>query len=162
MCIQIKGDHNFAIRDVKRMPGWPNSAVNSSFYAYGTVSIDGVIYVWLWKSETSTWYRRPIANRLLYSPDLGQTFYRWTGQKETVETFEDTDERSFFFYKEAPKRKIDRDAYAFNWIAFCQNGKDAIPNSGPLIDRDPIDRPGPHCERAACAGAALGFHCSLH
>ena len=124
LCLQIAGDEDFTASDVKSMPGWPKNAFNSSFYAYGTVSVDGVIYVWLWKSETKTWYRRPIANRLLYSPDLGQTFYRWPGQKETAETFEDTDEGSFFFYKEDPRRKVDRDAYVFNWIAFCQNGRD--------------------------------------
>jgi len=124
LCLQIAGDEGFTAADVKRMPGWPQNAFNSSFYAYGTVSVDGVIYVWLWKSETKTWYRRPIANRLLYSPDLGQTFYRWTGEKETAETFEETDADSFFFYREDPRRKFDRDAYAFNWIAFCQNGRD--------------------------------------
>jgi hypothetical protein len=124
MCLQIRGDENFTASDVTSMPGWPKNAFNSSFYAYGTVSVDGVIYVWLWKSETQTWYRRPIANRLLCSPDLGRTFYRWTGQKETAETFEETDPDSFFFYREDPRRKADRDAYAFNWIAFCQNGRD--------------------------------------
>jgi len=124
LCLQIKGDEGFTADDVNRMPGWPENAFNSSFYAYGTVSVDSVIYVWLWKSETKTWYRRPIANRLLYSPDLGQTFHRWTGEKETPETFEQTDPDSFFFYKEDPQRKVDRDAYAFNWIAFCQNGRD--------------------------------------
>ena len=124
LCLRIQGDENFTTSDVTSMPGWPRNAINSSFYAYGTISVDGVIYVWLWKSETDTWYRRPIANRLLYSPDLGQTFYRWTGEKETAETFEQTDPDSFFFYREDPKEKIDRDAYAFNWIAFCQNGKD--------------------------------------
>ncbi len=124
MCLRIQGDEAFARADVKRMPGWPDSALNSSFYAYGTVSVDGVIYVWLWKSESDTWYRRPIANRLLYSPDLGQTFYRWNGQEETSETFEDTGADSFFFYREDPTPKAGRDAYAFNWIAFCQNGQD--------------------------------------
>jgi hypothetical protein len=124
MCIQIRGDADFTDTDVFKMEGWPQNDVTSSFYAYGTVSVEGVIYVWLWKSETDTWYRRPIANRLLYSPDLGKTFYRWDGKKETEATFEETDSSSFFFYKEDPTMKIDRDAYAFNWIAFCQNGKD--------------------------------------
>jgi len=124
ICIQIKGDENFTAANVKKMSGWPENPATSPFYAYGTISVDGIIYVWLWKSETKTWYRRPIANRLLYSPDLGKTFYRWNGEKETEETFSETDSTSFFFFKEDPKWKIDREAYAFNWIAFCQNGKD--------------------------------------
>jgi hypothetical protein len=124
MCIQIRGAADFTDADVSRMPGWPRNRVESPFYAYGTVSVDGVLYVWLWKSETDTWYRRPIANRLLYSPDRGQTFYRWNGRRETAEPFEETDASSFFFYREDPRWKVDRDAYAFNWIAFCQNGKD--------------------------------------
>ena len=124
MCIQIKGSEDFSDDDVLRMPGWPENPVESPLYAYGTISIDGIIYVWLWKSERDTWYQRAIANRLLYSPDFGQTFYRWNGQKETVETFGELDSTSFFFYKEDPKWKIDRYAYAFNWIAFCQNGMD--------------------------------------
>lgn len=123
MCIQISGDEFFSSTDVKKMEGWPKNPASSPFYAYGTVSVEGMIYVWLWKSETKTSYRRPIANRLLYSPDLGKTFYRWNGEKETDETFAETDSTSFFFYKEDPTLKIDRDAYAFNWIAFCQNGK---------------------------------------
>jgi hypothetical protein len=124
MCLQIKGGADFRDTDVKKMPGWPKNHITSPLYAYGTISVDGIIYVWLWKSETDTWYRRPIANRLLYSPDLGQTFYRWNGLKETEKTFGDLSPESFFFYKEDPTPKLDRDAYAFNWIAFCQNGKD--------------------------------------
>ena len=124
MCLQIKGGPDFGRDEVRRMPGWPQSPVESPFYAYGIVSVDGVLYVWLWKSESSTWYRRPVANRLLYSPDFGRTFYRWTGEKETAQTFAETNAASFFFHREDPRWKIDRYAYAFNWIAFCQNGKD--------------------------------------
>jgi hypothetical protein len=32
--------------------------------------------------------------------------------------------RTVFFYKEDPRPKAGREAFAFNWIAFCQNGKD--------------------------------------
>lgn len=124
MCIQISGDENFTSDEVKRMPGWPKSPVNSPLYAYGTISVEGTIYVWLWRSETDVWYRRPIGNRLLYSPDLGQTFYRWNGEKETEQTINEIDSASFFFYKEDPTPKEGKDAYAFNWIAFCQNGQD--------------------------------------
>ena len=124
MLIQIKGDENFGEEDVTKKEGWPENKVTSPLYAYGIISVDGVIYVWLWKSEKDTWYWRPVANRLLYSPDFGETFYRWNGQKETEETFNQVDSTSFFFYKEDPRWHIDRDAYAFNWIAFCQNGKD--------------------------------------
>ncbi|GHB72127.1 hypothetical protein [Persicitalea jodogahamensis] len=124
MMLQIRGDENFEAEDVKQMSGWPANHVTSPLYAYGTLSVDGTMYVWLWKSETDTWYRRPVANRLLYTKDLGKTFYRWDGQLETTETFNNLDSTTFFFYKEQPKRKIDRDAYAFNWIEFCQNGKD--------------------------------------
>lgn len=124
MCLRIRGGADFAAADVARMPGWPKSPVNSPLYAYGTISVDGTLYVWLWKSESDTWYRRPIANRLLYSPDLGQTFYRWDGRRETEASFGETDPGSFFFYKEDPRWKIDREAYAFNWIAFAQSGRD--------------------------------------
>lgn len=124
MLIRIKGGPDFTDEDVMKMPGWPFNPITGSFYAYGTVSVDSVIYVWLWKSEVDKWYSRAIGNRLLYSPDYGQTFYRWDGQKETEETFSQTDSASFFFYKEDPKWHMDRDAYAFNWIAMGQNGKD--------------------------------------
>jgi len=102
MCIQIQGGADFTADNVHRMPGYPENMVQSPLYAYGTVSIDSIIYVWLWKSESDTWYQRPIANRLLYSPDFGQTFYRWNGQQETAETFGELDSMSFFFYKEDP------------------------------------------------------------
>jgi hypothetical protein len=118
------GGPDFSAQDVEKMPGWPENPGKSPLYAYGTVSVGGTLYVWLWKSESETWYRRPIANRLLYSEDSGKTFYRWNGVKETAETFDTYEPESFFFYKEDPRWKIDRDAYAFNWIAFCQNGQD--------------------------------------
>lgn len=124
MCLRISGDAGFTAADVARMPGWPKNPANSPLYAYGTVSVDGTLYVWLWKSETDTWYRRPIANRLLYSPDLGKTFYRWNGQPETEATFGELHPGAFFFYKEDPRPKLDRDAYAFNWIAIVQSGRD--------------------------------------
>jgi hypothetical protein len=124
MCIRIAGDRHFSSDDVEKMSGWPKNPVNSPFYAYGTLSVDGIIYVWLWKSETEVWYRRPVANRLLYSPDLGQNFYRWDGELMTEESFFETDSNTFFFYREDPRWHIDRKAYAFNWIAFCQSGKD--------------------------------------
>lgn len=123
MLLQISGNENFGADNVKKMPGWPVNIVNSPLYAYGTLAVDSTIYIWLWKSETDTWYRRPVANRLLYTMDFGKTIYRWNGELETHATFSNLDSGSFFFYKEDPAWKLDRDAYAFNWIAFCQNGK---------------------------------------
>jgi hypothetical protein len=124
MCLQIKGDADFGKGGVRRMPGWPDNPAPITLYAYGIVSIDGVLYVWLWDSEADRWYGRPYANRLLYSPDLGQTFYRWNGQEETAVTIGDRTKESFFFYREDPTPKESKDAYAFNWIEFCQNGRD--------------------------------------
>jgi len=123
MLLQISGNEDFNFEDVKKMPGWPINLVNSPLYAYGTLAIDSIIYIWLWKSETDTWYKRPVGNRLLFTKDFGKTVYRWDGKLETHKTFQEIDSSSFFFYKEDPHWHIDRDAYAFNWIAFCQNGK---------------------------------------
>lgn len=123
MLLQISGDQNFTTRDVKKMWGWPISLVDSPLYAYGTVAVDSTIYVWLWKSETDRWYRRPIANRLLYTNDFGKTVHRWDGTIESYKTYQQIDSASFFFYKEDPRPKDGKDAYAFNWIAFLQNGK---------------------------------------
>jgi hypothetical protein len=124
MFIRIENDSDFTNEDVKKMAGWPQSPAVSPLYAYGTVSVDGIIYVWLWKSEQDRWYHRPIANRLLYTKDFGETFYRWDGQKETDSTFNQYDKDSFFFYKEDPVAKEGKEAYAFNWIAFAQSGQD--------------------------------------
>jgi len=33
LCLQIWGNEDFGPSDVKRMPGWPRNAFNSSFYA---------------------------------------------------------------------------------------------------------------------------------
>lgn len=123
MMLQINGDKDFTAEDVKKMPGWPINVVNSPLYAYGTLAVDSTIYVWLWKSETDTWYQRPVANRLMYTKDLGKTFIRWNGKPETYQTYSKLDSTAFFFYKEDPRPKEGRDAYAFNWIAFLQNGK---------------------------------------
>lgn len=123
MCLQISGDENFGAEHVKKMEGWPESPVHSPLYAYGTICVNDTLFVWLWKSERDSWYQRPVANRLLFSPDLGNTFYRWNGQLETEDTFSEYDSSAFFFYKEDPVWKDDRDAYAFNWISFCQSGR---------------------------------------
>ena len=123
MLLQISGDHNFTKGDVRKMSGWPISLVDSPLYAYGTLAVDSTIYVWLWRSETDTWYRRPIANRLLYTKDFGKTMYRWDGTVETYKTYQEVDSTAFFFHREDPRPKEGKDAYAFNWIAFLQNGK---------------------------------------
>lgn len=123
MMLQISGDENFTSKDVKKMPGWPVSIVDSPLYAYGTVAVDSIMYVWVWRSEKNNWYHRPIANRLLYTKDFGKTFYRWDGSQETYKTYKQIDSTDFFFYKESPKLKDGKDAFAFNWIAFLQNGK---------------------------------------
>jgi len=124
MFLQISGDENFQKEDVKKMPGYPITQVISPFYAYGTVSVDTTMYVWVWKSESDEGYRRPIANRLIYTEDFGKSFYRWDGELQTQGKYNETDSTSFFFYKEDPRSHLGKDAYAFNWIAFCQNGKD--------------------------------------
>ncbi|MCB0689359.1 MAG: hypothetical protein KDC53_22630 [Saprospiraceae bacterium] len=123
MLLRISGNQNFTKEDVAKMPGWPVSVVNSPLYAYGTVAVDSTIYIWLWKSETDTWYNRPVANRLLYTKDFGKSVYRWDGKLETYETYHSLDSQAFFFYKEDPRPKEGQYAYAFNWIAFLQNGK---------------------------------------
>jgi hypothetical protein len=123
--LQISGDESFDGSNVKEVEGWPFTPLPNPFYGYGTYSVDGRIYVWLFKSEVDRFYSRPIANRLLYTDDHGQSFHRWDGTEVTAANFSDTHPESFFFYKEDPRLKYgDRYAYAFNWIAFCQNGRD--------------------------------------
>jgi len=123
--LRISGDESFDGSDVTEMKGWPFTPVENTFYGYGTYSVDGRIYVWLFKADAERYYGRPIANRLLYTDDLGQSFHRWDGTPLTAENFSDTAPESFFFYKEDPRPKTGgKEAYAFNWIAFCQNGKD--------------------------------------
>jgi hypothetical protein len=123
MLLQISGDQHFSAEAVRKMPGWPINLVNSPLYAYGILAVDSTIYIWLWKSETDNWYSRAVGNRLLYTKDFGKTVYRWNGQLETHKTFQEIDSTAFFFYKDDPRPKEGKDAYAFNWIAFCQNGK---------------------------------------
>jgi hypothetical protein len=121
---RIPGNEDFTAEQAVPVSGWPFTDGRSPFYGYGTYSVRGRIYTWLWKSETDRGYSRPVANRLLYTDDFGKTFFRWDGTKVTAANFSDTDKESFFFYQEDPRPKAGREAYAFNWIAFCQNGKD--------------------------------------
>lgn len=124
LCLQIQGGPDFTDDQVSEMSGWPKSDVRSPLYAYGTISVEGVLYVWVWKSDDFRGYSRPVANRLLYSPDLGRTFFRWNGEIETTDTFGEFRPESFFFYKEDPRMRSGKETYAFNWIAFCQSGRD--------------------------------------
>jgi hypothetical protein len=121
---RLRGDENFTAAQAEPVPGWPFTGLSSPFYGYGTCSVRGRLYVWLWKSESDRGYQRPVANRLLYTDDFGETFFRWDGTKVTEANFSDTGRESFFFYKEDPRPKAGREAYAFNWIAFCQKGQD--------------------------------------
>jgi hypothetical protein len=51
MLIRIIGGSDFTKADVQKMSGWPVSVVNSPLYAYGTISVNDTLFVWLWKSE---------------------------------------------------------------------------------------------------------------
>ena len=123
--IRISGGPDFTAKDTWECEGWPfHPPANDGkgFYGYGTYAVGKRIYTWVWKSERNG-YRRPIANRLIYTDDFGRTFRRWDGKLLTKESFAETAPGSFFFYKEQPTPRAGRDAYAFNWIAFCQNGQ---------------------------------------
>jgi hypothetical protein len=78
--LRITGDESFDGDDVEEVvEGWPFTPGENTFYGYGTYSVDRRIYTWLWKSEGERWYSRPIANRLLYTDDLGKSFLSWDG-----------------------------------------------------------------------------------
>lgn len=123
--IRIAGGPDFKPADTHNCPGWPyhpHAGMGSGFYGYGTYAVGSRIYTWVWKSQTNG-YSRPIANRLMYTDDYGETFYNWMGEPMTEQRFARTDPHSFFFYKEQPQPKEDREAYAFNWLEFCQMGQ---------------------------------------
>ncbi|MDI6451340.1 hypothetical protein [Anaerobaca lacustris] len=107
---RICGNEDFAAEQAVPVPGWPFTDMSSPFYGYGTYSVQGRIYTWLWKSETDKGYRRPVANRLLYTDDFGKTFFRWDGTEVTAANFSDTGKESFFFYREDPRPKAGREA----------------------------------------------------
>ena len=125
LLIRIAGGPDFTTADTWECPGWPyhpHANQGKGFYGYGTYAVGNRIFTWVWKSEHNG-YSRPIANRLIYTDDFGQTFQRWDGTPVTKESFAETSPESFFFHKEQPTPRAGRDAYAFNWIAFCQNGQ---------------------------------------
>lgn len=125
LMIRIAGGPDFTAAETSKCPGWPHhppANQGKGFYGYGTYAVGNRIYTWVWKSERNG-YNRPIANRLIYTDDFGKTFYRWDGVLLTAENFADTAPETFFFYKEQPQERSGRTAYAFNWIAFCQQGQ---------------------------------------
>ena len=122
---RITGGPDFDPADTAPCPGWPfhpAAGKGRGFYGYGTVAVGRRIYTWVWLSERPG-YNRPIANRLVYTDDFGETFYRWDGVRLDEATFADTDPSTFVFHREQPEPKAGRDAYAFIWIACVQRGQ---------------------------------------
>jgi len=120
--IRIAGGPDFTAEDTQACPGWPFMPGITRFYGYGTYAVGQRIYTWLWMSENEG-YNRPIANRLIYTDDFGDTFYRWDGTLVTQDNHGSSHPDSFFFYQEQGAPKAGKTAYAFNWLAFCQNGQ---------------------------------------
>jgi hypothetical protein len=49
--LRIRGDESFDGDDVEEVEGWPFTPGENTFYGYGTYSVDGRIYTWLWKRK---------------------------------------------------------------------------------------------------------------
>jgi len=124
------------------LPGYPHFPLDLSrkyhgsyhigygYYAYGIVSVDGVLYVFLSKTPTTRWGGPFQGCRLIASDDLGESWSNvapdGTWQSPSGETWDAIvhPERDMFFYRENERFAHGGWAYPFTCNAFAQCGQD--------------------------------------
>jgi hypothetical protein len=77
------------------LPGFPDFAMNRNWYGFGIVSVDGVLYYAISRPYAPD--KRGI--RLLYSPDLGKSWFRHDGTDAAADRYAE-DAASMFFWNE--------------------------------------------------------------
>jgi len=93
------------------------------FFGFGIVSVDGVIYQFL-SRQNATNFMPPFQGiSIIYTPDLGVTWYNHNEQNVSNQRLDDSPEAQFFWQEQASD--IDgKTGYTFSWISVCQMGKD--------------------------------------
>jgi len=106
------------------------------WFAYGTLSVDGVLYSLVSKTQGANWSAGPFRGmKLLRSYDSGDTWYRVdknnqdryldpSNSEAARESRERLTDAEMFFFEENGRDGKGRTAYPFGFATFVQNGQD--------------------------------------
>ena len=101
-----------------------------SWFGYGIVSVDGVLYSVVSKTPANRWSGPFRGIKLLKSADNGKTWRRVNrrGEERTIGPFDDVrnevSAEEMFFLEEFGLAHDKRNAYPFSYVGFVQQGKD--------------------------------------
>ncbi len=125
----LGGPDHFTRED---LPGFPDfSGKEGSWFGYGIISVDGVLYSAVSKTPGTSWSGPFRGIKLLKSPDNGATWFRVDrhGNERRLapldEARNEVSEAEMFFLEEFGQPHVKQQAYPFSFVAFVQNGKDA-------------------------------------
>ncbi len=124
----VGGPDGFSRRHI---PGYPQFIWGTgSWFGYGIVSVDGVLYSVVSKTPASRWSGPFRGIKLLRSPDNGKTWCRVSrhGEERKIGPFDDArndvSETEMFFLEEYGFPHQQRRAYPFSFVDFVQQSKD--------------------------------------
>ena len=133
---RLTGDSDsFSVAEIDGYPRYTNPN-GDGWFAYGVISVDGILYSLISKTQGRNWSTGPFRGmKLLRSYDSGATWFRV--DKNNQDRFLDgsnsnaariarellTDDEMFFF-EEFGRVGQGRAAYPFSYAAFVQNGRD--------------------------------------
>ena len=124
----IGGPKNFIRKDIPAYPQFFRG--EGSWFGYGIVSVDGVLYSVISKTPQNAWSGPFRGIKLLKSKDNGNTWYRVNRRGNEREIGPRDDARNevntneMFFLEEFGFTHQKQKAYPFSFVDFVKNGKD--------------------------------------
>ena len=124
----IGGPDTFLREDI---PGYPKfSGGPGSWFGYGIVSVDGVLYSVVSKTPGGGWSGPFRGIKLLKSRDNGHTWHRVDrhGNERKIDPWDDARNQvsadEMFFFEEFGLPHQQQEAYPFSYLDFVEHGKD--------------------------------------
>ena len=124
----VGGPDTFSRHD---LPNYPDlSGKSGSWFGYGIISVDGVLYSVISKTPGESWSGPFRGIKLLKSPDNGQTWYRVNrrgGQRKLGpldDARNEVNANEMFFLEEFGLPHRTQEAYPFSYLDFVKCGKD--------------------------------------
>ena len=121
------GPEDFSKMDI---PNYPQFVWGTgSWFGYGIVSVDGVIYSVVSKTPANRWSGPFRGIKLLKSTDNGNTWYRVNryGKQRKIGPLDDArnevNDEEMFFLEEYGLRHQKKEAYPFSYVDFIKQGK---------------------------------------
>jgi hypothetical protein len=119
---------DFRRRDIPNYPQFVRST--GSWFGYGIVSVDGVLYATISKTPRNQWSGPFHGIKLLTSSDNGNSWCRVNqrGEERLIgpedEARNEVNADEMFFLAESGLAHQEQDAYPFSYVAFAQHGQD--------------------------------------